>query len=164
MKMLDFNYFAFNDNNKKVVDSPSYYTSSTTILLGNCNDNSKDNGVEPRDWKTGNPQSRNNSIRSILNLILFTHQIVFVSFLLQFLVLNYVIFKEAGGAGFTTSLYFAVPQKSKIFWEIVAMIELYQLGRLWLLSHLFLRRRTSRPVEQKQGGFIFFLCLCYTFE
>ena len=47
--MLDFNYFAFNDNNKKVVDSPSYYTSSTTILLGNCNDNSKDNGVEPRD-------------------------------------------------------------------------------------------------------------------
>ena len=131
--MSDSNNFALDDDDNEV----SRLLCSTAISLGSDDSDNK-NGRELTGWKEEDPQSYYRSLKSLKR-----HEICFVLFLLLLVenlcALNMIsevsstltLFIEAGD-GSTTS-YFIVSEKRKMFWFFLAAYELCQIVRLWIL-------------------------------
>ena len=150
--MSGSNYFGFNNDNE--VGSPSSYSTSAAISFGD--DNTKDNVDEQRNWKMGTISYRS-YVLFISLLLLYDNYFFIRSF--SFCA-NSLISSDEGGAGFT-ALYCIIPQRSKMYWAKIAMIQLSKLVRFWILLHLFFRRTY---LDQKYDSRLVFLLVLTTVD
>mmetsp|Transcript_2896 Transcript_2896/g.6217 ORF Transcript_2896/g.6217 Transcript_2896/m.6217 type:complete len:148 (-) Transcript_2896:102-545(-) len=131
--MSGSSYVAF--NNDIEVGSPSFYSTSAAISLGD--DNTKDNVDERRNRNMGYPQSCNAITRSIVKMKRsgYYNLLVLVSFLLM-LVENLFIFSQFLTVGISPSHFFFIIiwPPNMMQWAIITKIvimELCHLVQLW---------------------------------